>query len=155
VEFGDFQCPFCKKNVPALKKLRANYSDRVKFIYRNLPLSYVHPEAVIAAEASLCANDQKMFWEYHDLLFEKQDQYKTVDELISFAEDLGLNKDLFSVCMTSEKYKEKVNFDLQEAIRFGAQGTPTFFINGILISGVIEYDTLQTLVDRFLEKLDN
>ncbi len=152
VEFSDFQCPYCRQNHPALQQLRATYADKIKFIYRDFPLTAIHPESMIAAQAASCAHDQQMFWPYHDVLFARQNEYTTVDELVGYAAELELDTERFRTCLTSEKYKTEAEQDLQEGIRFGVKGTPTFFINGLRLNGVITYDTMTAVIDRYLDK---
>lgn len=155
VEFSDFGCPYCRQNVAAITRLRGEYADRVKFIYRDMPLTYLHPEALIAAQAGSCANDQKMFWQYHDLLFAYQGQYSTVEELVAYAGELDMDVDTFSQCLTSKKYEAEALNDMQEGIRFGVKGTPTFYINGLKLSGVVSYETFKAIIDRYLERTAN
>lgn len=152
VEFGDFQCPFCKENAPDLAKLRKNYGDRVKFIWRDFPLTYSHPQALIAAKAASCANDQNAFWEYHDVLFENQNNFEDELALIGYATDLGLDEKVFTSCIDSSKYEIEAKNDLQDGTTFSVRGTPTYFINGVRLSGVLSYEMLSAVLDKFLEK---
>jgi protein-disulfide isomerase len=150
VEFGDFGCPYCKQNYPTIQKLRQEFSDQILFIYRDFPLTYVHPTAQIAAEAAQCANDQRAFWEYHDLLYERQDKYTTEDELIGYAQELGLDSAKFSTCLKGHGYETEVKSDLSAGIDSGVEGTPTFFINGIKLKGVISYPTFVELINKLI-----
>jgi len=155
VEFSDFQCPYCLENYPTVKKMIAKYGDKVKFIYRDFPQEYLHPQSVIAAMAAQCANDQGLFWPYHDLLFASQNQYETEDDLITLASSLDLDNEKFSTCLTSHKYEAEVMQDLQDGIRFGLRGTPTFFINGVKLSGTVSEDVFDQLLSRFVNKYAN
>jgi protein-disulfide isomerase len=153
VEFSDFGCPYCKQNAPTIQRLRQEYGNKIKFIYRDFPLTYVHPYALIAAQAGSCAHEQGRFWDFHDLLFEIQGQYETEDDLIAYADSLEYDVTRFSQCLKSGKYEAEAQNDLQEGIRFGVKGTPTFYINGVQLSGVVRYETFKALIDRFLETL--
>jgi len=151
VEFGDFQCPNTQANYAAIKKLLSDFGPDIKFIYRDLPIISSHEFAMIGALAANCANDQNAFWPMHDLLFERQNAWKTNEDLIGYADELGLEHSQFSECLTSEKYKGEVLNDISDAIRFEVKGTPTFFINGVRISGMISYDTFKGLVEAYKE----
>ena len=134
VEFSDFQCPFCRQVQPALKNLLAKYEGRVSLAYRDFPLREIHAQAQLAAEASRCAGEQGKFWEYHDLLFATPDKLNR-DGLVEHARSLKLDEKQFDSCLSSAKYKAKIEEDLQDGIRAGVNGTPGFFINGSLLSG--------------------
>lgn len=151
VEFGDFGCPFCKQNAPDLVKIRNEYADKIKFIWRDFPLTYLHPEALMAAEAASCANEQGMFWPYHDLLYSKQGQYKEEIDMIAYANDLGLDESRFKDCLSGTRYESEAQIDFQDGIRLGVKGTPTFYVNGVRLSGVVPYETFKKILDRYLE----
>ncbi|MCC6639008.1 DsbA family protein [Candidatus Falkowbacteria bacterium] len=153
VEFGDFGCPYCKENYPVVRRLMSEYSDRVKFIYRDLPLVFIHPQAMIAAQAAQCAHDQGKFWEYHDYLYEHQGMYTTNEELIGYARELGFDEEKFSTCVTTEKYKNEVQQDLSAGVAFKIKGTPTYFINGLKLNGTVSYETFKQLIEKYLERL--
>jgi protein-disulfide isomerase len=135
VEFADFQCPFCKQAQPTLRNLLAKYKGRVSLAYRDYPLRDIHAQGQLAAEASRCAGEQGKFWEYHDLLFANPDKLKR-DGLVEHARTLKLDEKQFDSCLSSGKYKAKVEEDLQGGIRAGVVGTPGFFINGTFLSGI-------------------
>lgn len=160
IEFSDFQCPYCRKfwreTLPSIKK---EYIDtgKIKFVYRDLPLS-IHPGALPAAMASHCAQDQGKYWEYHDKMFAEQDKQgqNTVEfgsaELKSWAREIGLNGDEFDACLDSQKYFEEVNKDSQEGFAAGVEGTPTTFVNGRPVVGALSFETFQTLIENELNK---
>src|SRR2546428_8616297 len=113
VEFSDFQCPYCKKVQPILNDLLANYSGRVKLAYRDVPLRTLHAQAQLAAEAARCAEDQGMFWQYHDALF--ADQSKLDDAgLVKTAQMLGLDEKSFQTCLAAGSFKAPIEEDVQE-----------------------------------------
>jgi protein-disulfide isomerase len=133
VEFSDFECPYCHQVEPTIKQVLAKYGDKVSLSYRDFPLTQIHAQAEIAAEASRCALEQGKFWEYHDQLFTASKLDK--DALIEYARNLGLDETKFGSCLTSEKYKAQIDKDLEEGRKAGVTGTPGFFINGIAASG--------------------
>ena len=135
VEFADFQCPFCRQAQPTLNNLLAKYKGRVSLAYRDYPLRGIHAQGQLAAEASRCAGEQGKFWEYHDLLFANPDKLNR-DGLVEHARSLKLDEKQFASCLSSGKYKAKIEEDLQEGIRAGVVGTPGFFINGSFLSGI-------------------
>lgn len=149
VEFSDFQCPFCRQVQPTLKNLLAKYEGRVSLAYRDFPLQEIHPQAQLAAEASRCANQQGQFWPYHDLLFANPNRLKQED-LLEHARSLKLDEKQFNSCLSSGEYKARVEEDLEEGRRVGVNGTPGFFINGILLSGARPQAAFEEVVQREL-----
>src|SRR6266567_532977 len=111
VEFSDYQCPYCHSVEPTVKELLAKYGDKVSLSYRDFPLTAIHSQALIAAEASRCALEQGKFWEYHDQLFTASKLEK--DDLIEYAHNLKLDDKQFGSCLASEKYKPDICKDLQ------------------------------------------
>ena len=149
IEFSDFQCPFCARFHPTVKQILNDYPDQVRWVYKHFPLDSIHPEARPSAEASECAAEQGKFWEFADGLFENQSRlgsnlYKEI------ASDIGLDVSQFESCVSSRKYKDHVEADLQEGIKSGITGTPGSFINGEKISGAVPYDSLKASVERAL-----
>jgi len=151
VEFSDFQCPYCGRAVATVKALHQRYPDRIRIVYRHLPLSF-HGQARLAAVASVCADAQGRFWDYHDLLFAHQ-QALGRDDLIGYANTLGLDRDAFEACLDSSEATEKVVADLQAAEDAGATGTPTFFVNGIKLTGARPLDQFEALIDDELARV--
>ncbi len=135
VEFSDFQCPACKAVQEPLKQILEKNKGKVKFVYRHFPLSSIHKNAMVAAQAAESAGLQGKFWEMHDLLFEKQTEWEgESDPRVKFAEyatSLGLDSDRFTAEMNSQEAKDAVNADNLVATRYRLTGTPTFFINGV------------------------
>jgi len=149
VEFSDFQCPFCKKIQPTLKSLLAKYDGRVSWAYKDLPLRGMHGQAELGAESSRCANEQGKFWEYHDLLFENPDKLNR-NSLLKLARNANLDEERFDSCLSSGKYREQVERDLQDGIRAGVTGTPGIFINGILLSGAQPEAAFEQIIEAEL-----
>jgi protein-disulfide isomerase len=149
VEFSDFQCPFCKKAHPIVKELLSKYPGKVRLAYRDFPLSEIHPAALIAAEASRCAAEQGKFWQYHDRLFETQNQLDRAS-LGKNAEELGLDRSQFDDCMNSGKFRAQIGRDFQDGTRAGVTGTPAFFINGVALTGALPLAAFEKAVEEEL-----
>lgn len=152
VEFSDFQCPFCSKGAQVLTALEKKYGNKVKIVFKNYPLPF-HAQARIAAEASLCANEQsvKSFWKMHDAMFTDQSKLDK-DNLIATAKKAGVKEAEFKACLESGKYKAKVDSDVAEGAALGIKSTPTFFINGKLISGAQPIEVFSDVIDSELAK---
>ncbi len=149
VEFSDFQCPFCRRfHDDTYQALLDAYPGQIRFVYRNLPLTSIHPSAMPAAVASLCANDQNAYWEFHEKLFSTE----TLDEAtyIRYAADLGLNVDTFSACLSSGSHDAFIQADMDFALALGVQSTPTFFVNGLAIIGAQPLVNFTQLIDKEL-----
>lgn len=145
VEFSDYQCPYCRQVEGTLKDVLAKYGDKVTLSYRDFPLTSIHPQAMIAAQASRCALEQGKFWEYHDQLFTSAKLEK--GDLIGYARNLKLDDKQFESCLSSEKYKTDIEKDEQEGRKAGINGTPGFFVNGIALSGAQGQDAFARLID--------
>ena len=153
VSFEDYQCPYCgrafQQTFPLLKK---DYVDtgKVKMVFRDYPLPF-HPNAEPAAEASECAHEQGKFWEYHDALFENQQNLGT-ELYLQLAEKLKLDTNKFKQCIESGKYKQEVQDDFSYGSQVGVSGTPTFFVNGIMLVGAQPYQAFQQVIEAELKK---
>jgi protein-disulfide isomerase len=150
VEFSDFQCPYCRQVEPTLKQVLAKYPDKVSLAYRDFPLTSIHPQAELAAEASRCAGEQGKFWEYHDQLYNTSNLERTA--LLDDARTLKLDEKQFDSCLASGKYKAQVQQDAQEGTQAGVTGTPSFFINGVPSSGSQPLDTFARTIDEELSR---
>lgn len=149
-EFSDFQCPFCRRfAIQTLPKIKETYGDKVRFIYRDFPISSIHPQAQKAAEAGQCAYEQGKFWEFHDMVFENQDAI-AVPDLKGYAEQLGLDMNQFNECLDSGKYTREVALDRQDGNRAGVTGTPGFLINGLLVIGAQPFEQFQAVIEQAL-----
>ena len=151
IEFSDFQCPFCQRVAPTLKKLRETYGDKVRIIWKDFPLTQIHPQAFKAGEAAHCAGDQGKYWEYHDRLFANQQQLQP-DELKKHAADLGLDATAFNACLDASKYGERVRDGVAQGQRLGVNSTPTIYINGRMLSGAQPYETFVSVIDEELSR---
>ena len=144
VEYGDFECPYCGRAEPAVRELLADFGD-VRYVWRHLPLSDVHPHAQLAAEATEAAARQGAFWEMHDTLFDHQDALRPAD-LIRYASDLGLDSERFARDLRKHAGAGRVAEDVDTADLSGVSGTPTFFINGQRHHGAYDITTLSAAV---------
>ncbi len=149
IEFGDFECPSCKDNEPAIKQMLATYGNKINFVFKHFPISDIHPDAERAGEASECARDQGKFWEYHDKLYDNQDKLGG-DNLLKYAQDIGMDGQAFAECLQNGHKDAIVQQELVEGIRAGVRGTPTFFINGKKLEGIHTFDELKNAVDSEL-----
>jgi Na+/H+ antiporter NhaA len=144
VEYGDFECPYCGRAEPIVRELLADFGD-VRYVWRHLPLSDVHPHAQLAAEASEAAADQGAFWEMHDLLLDHQDDLRPQD-LVTYAERLGLDLERFRDDLDRHRGASRVEEDVDAADMSGVTGTPTFFINERKHDGAYDIETLSAAV---------
>jgi len=151
VEFSDFQCPFCGGLFPTLKSIEKNYPDKVRLVYRQYPLTSIHPFAQKAAEASLCANDQKHFWDFHDSMFGNQERLTVVD-LKKRAVDLKLDTAVFNTCLDSGAKVKAVSKDIEDGRAAGVNSTPTMFINGRILSGNQPYAEIREVIEDELQR---
>ena len=165
VEFSDYQCPFCQRfHQTTLPLILENYVDtgKVKFVYRDYPIQSLHPNGAFpAAVASECADEQGMFWQYHDKLFQTQKKWERLatedigNEFKTFAVELGLDANQFNDCFNSGKYLDEINNDLQDGTSYGITGTPGFFIGNdeigyIKVSGAQPYSVFQNILNQML-----
>ncbi len=148
VEYGDFECPYCGQAEPVLRELLAERGD-VRYVWRHLPLSDVHPHAALAAEAAEAADDQGAFWEMHDLLLQNQDYLRGPD-LIGYARDLGLDVERFEDHLQRHAAADRIAEDVDSADLSGVSGTPTLFINGRRHRGAYDIATLTSEVRQAL-----
>jgi protein-disulfide isomerase len=149
VEFSDFQCPFCRQwHQQTYQPLLNAYPGKIRIVYRDFPLTSIHPNAMPAAEAAQCANEQNAFWSYHDKLFNgdtlSDDIYK------QYAQELGLDMTKFNDCVSSHKYAQTIQADSDFAISTGVNSTPTFFINGLAVIGAQPIDVFKQVIDKEL-----
>jgi protein-disulfide isomerase len=147
VEFGDFQCPFCREwEQQTYQPLLQAYPGKIRFVFRDFPLTSIHPNAMPAAEAAQCANEQGKFWAYHDKLFGSENLGDQVYQ--QYAQDLGLDMTKFNTCLTSHKYASTIQADMDFANNLGVNSTPTFFVNGLAIIGAQPLSTFTSVIDK-------
>lgn len=149
VEFSDFECPYCRQTYPVLGQIEAAYTGKIRFVYRQFPLTDIHPRAQKAAEASLCADEQGQFWEMHDLLFADPIELEIASLKVK-AESLGLDRQVFDSCLDSGKYADRIAAEIREGFRLGVNGTPTVIINGRPLTGAQPYEAYAAVIDEEL-----
>ncbi len=150
VEFTDYQCPFCGRVRPAISQIMDEYKDKVRYTLMDFPLSF-HQFAKKAHEAVHCAGDQGKYWEYNKEIWSKQ-QALQVDKLKEYAKELKLNAKKFDECLDSGKYTKLVEENVEVGANAGAQGTPSFFINGIFLSGARPVGDFKKIIDDELSR---
>jgi protein-disulfide isomerase len=146
MEFTDFQCPWCKRSQDSVKATEQVYGDKIKLVDRMFPLTSMHPRAMPSAEAAFCAKEQGKYWEFRDKLFPSETMSDS--DFKQFAKDIGLNQKKFDTCLTTHKYAAQVQADIADGQRFGVQGTPTFFVNGIQTGFPQLQETVKSELDK-------
>lgn len=163
VMFVDFDCPYCFQEYEDLKKIMNEYKDSVYFEFRNMPLETLHSKSNILANASMCANSQDKFWGMFDQVFlnynKRQKIYENNDndselikEIYNYGLNIGLDMNKFSECYDKNTFKNIINKDSVDGIKWGVNATPTFFINGKMISGAVSYENWKNIFDLSIEK---
>ena len=155
IEYGDFQCPACGAYFPVVKQLSEEFKSDLKVVYRNMPLTNIHPFAMITAQAAYAAGRQGKFWEMHDLLFENQSEWTTSnarEKILQYAEDLELDLDKFKENLESDAAKNFVNKQRESALSIGLNSTPTFFVNGKNIPNPKTYEDFKKLIQDEINK---
>jgi protein-disulfide isomerase len=153
VEFGDFQCPYCRAVQPVLEQLLQKYAGRVSISFRDLPLRQIHPQAQQAAEAARCVGDQGKFWEYHDALYASQAKLGAAD-LLDQARAIGADTGQFQECLNSGKFRTQIQKDVEAAALAGVNATPMFFINGIQFSGAQPLSAFESVIGPELARVE-
>jgi protein-disulfide isomerase len=149
VEFSDYQCPYCRRwHDEVYEPLLAAYPGKIKFVYRHLPLTSIHPDAFPAAEAAMCAGEQDAYWQFHEKLFGNESLGR--NNFVEYARNLGLDVQAFEACVDERKYQEQVQADVDFAVDLGIRSTPTFFINGLAIVGAQPLDVFKQVIDKEL-----
>jgi protein-disulfide isomerase len=148
VVFSDFQCPFCGRVEPTLKRIEETYGAKVRIAWKHKPLSF-HPNAMPAALAAEAAREQGKFWQMHDKMFAAQQELSPA-AYERWARELGLDLGRFKAAQASEKLKARVQEDEALATRLGIDGTPTMAVNGELVVGAVPYENFKAVIDRKL-----
>jgi protein-disulfide isomerase len=150
IEFSEFECPFCKKASYTLNSAKKEFGDKVRFVFKHFPLNF-HRNAQRAAEASVCANKQNKFFEYHDQLFENSKALAESD-LITYAKKIGLDMKKFEECLKSDEIKKQVESDIEQGKKLGLRGVPAFFVNGAKFVGAIGYPELKEAIEEAMSE---
>lgn len=150
VEYGDYECPYCGAAYPIIKEVQERMGERLRFVFRNFPITTSHPHAEQAAEAAEAAAAQGRFWQMHDLLYENQQRLGDED-LRAYAGQLGLEVEPFDQELAEHVHAPRVREDFMSGVRSGVNGTPTFYINGLRYDDSYELDTLLAALERAAE----
>ncbi|HMS22889.1 MAG TPA: thioredoxin domain-containing protein [Candidatus Levybacteria bacterium] len=152
-EFGDFQCPACFTFETTMRRIRSEYGNKVKIVYKHFPLRQAHPNALPSAIAAEAAGKQGKFWEFHDLLYDNQNIWAGLSdpnsEFIKYAEKLKLDTTMFKKELGNSKHKEAISAQEDEGIKIGVNATPTVYVNGMYM-GVPSYEDLKKKIDDAL-----
>jgi protein-disulfide isomerase len=157
VEFGDYQCPACGAAHPVVKQLMKDYNGKVTLYFRNFPLTQLHPNANLGAQAAEAAAAQGKFWEMHDKLYETQNDWANLSateaeaKMVGYAKDLGLDADKFKSAIDNGDAQKVVDQDAADAAALNLNGTPTFFINGTQYNGKNDYASLRDAIEGALK----
>ncbi|MEE2789336.1 MAG: thioredoxin domain-containing protein [Myxococcota bacterium] len=152
IEFSEFQCPFCKRVLPTMDKIKKEYGDKVRIVFKHNPLPF-HKEAPYASKAALAAGMQGKFWPMHDKLFENQRKLKK-DQVDGYAKELGLDMAKYEADIKSPAVQKHITTDQAIARQFGARGTPNFFVNGRKITGARPFPSFKTIIDEEIKKAE-
>jgi protein-disulfide isomerase len=147
VEYGDYECPYCGAAYPIIKEVQAQMGERLRFVFRNFPISTSHPHAEQAAEAAESAATQGRFWPMHDLLYENQRRLRDED-LRGYAELLDLDVESFDRELAEHVHAARVREDFMSGVRSGVNGTPTFYVNGVRPDDTYDLETLLAVLER-------
>ena len=150
IEYSDFQCPYCARFHKTMLQVMADYKDKVRWVFRSLPLESIHTYAKKAALAAECAGEQGKFWEYADALYANQPKF-SADYFGQLAGDMKLDTKKFNSCLSSGKYLKKIETEMAEAKSLGLTGTPASFINGVAVKGAYPYEQLKPTIDAALK----
>jgi protein-disulfide isomerase len=149
VEYGDYQCPACGAAYPLVKELQKAFPKELRFVFRNFPLTQLHPYALAAAETAEAAALQGKFWEMHDLLFERQESLEP-GILAGWAREVGLDLEEFRSALQEGEIEKRIKKDRSGGIRSGVNGTPTFFINGVRYDGARDYGSMRDVFKQMI-----
>jgi len=147
VEYGDFECPYCRAAVPVVEEVRKHLGDRLVFVFRHFPLAELHPYALSAAVAAEGAGLHGLFWPMHDRLFSGDEPHLGQDDIRGYAEEIGAKPE--KVTWPGTRFvEERVEADFNSGVRSGVRGTPTFFVNGELYEGDTTAEALIAALTR-------
>jgi protein-disulfide isomerase len=150
VEYGDYECPHCGKAFPIVEELRQLLGDRLRFVFRNFPLTQSHEHAEMAAEAAESAGAQGLFWQMHHALFTHQSSLEK-PHLVRYAGQIGLDIQKFTHALAMNTFQGRVREDFMSGVRSGVNGTPTFFINGVRHDGPFDLSSLSAAIEEASE----
>jgi protein-disulfide isomerase len=149
LEYGDFECPYCRGAFRDVRLLADQHPAEIRFVFRNFPIPQLHPHAEQAAEAAEAAAAQGKFWEMHDLLLQPY-SHLDIDSLVTYAEVIGLDIPRFRRDLTDSAYAARIKRDIDEGVRNGVNATPKFYVNGQRVDGKVPLENLVTMVESAL-----
>lgn len=149
VEYGDYECPYCGEAYPIIKQLQKHYGSKLRFVFRNFPLTEVHPLALSAAQTAEFAGAEGQFWEMHDLIYENQSDLSTA-LLYALTESLNLSEAKLKEALVNHTFDNKIQKDFLGGVKSGVNGTPTLYINGTRYSGPVEFQNLVSTIDEMI-----
>jgi len=151
LEYGDYECPYCGAAYPIVREVQRRLGDRLRFVFRNFPITTAHPHAEHAAEAAEAAGAQGKFWEMHDYLYEHQRALGDRN-LEEHAKAVGLDVERWAADMEGQAFAERVRADFMSGVRSGVNGTPTFYINGRRHDGSYDLETLMAAIEAAMTR---
>ncbi len=154
VEYGDYECPYCGRAYPIVKRVQKHFGKGLRFVFRNFPLSKMHPQAESAAETAEFAGAHGKFWEMHDGLFENQERLGG-PLYLELAQTMSLSAEQLQQALEEGKYQKRVRADFSTGVRSGVNGTPTFFINGKRHDGPFDFESLVLAIEQELGRQRN
>ena len=147
VEYGDYECPHCAAAHPMVQAIEKHFGDRMAFVYRNFPLTRIHPYAQPAAEVAEFAGSKGKFWQMHDQLFENQERLG-IDLFAELAEEMGLSREEMEAALENNTFTNQINKEFTGGVRSGVNGTPTFFVNGSRYDGSLDKASLTKAIEE-------
>ena len=150
VEYGDYECPYCGQAYPIIKQVQKYYGSKLRFVFRNFPLTEVHPLAMSAAQTAEYAGAEGLFWEMHDLIFENQSNLN-IELLFVLTESLNLSPEKLKEALTNQTFDHKIKRDFIGGVKSGVNGTPTIYINDARYSGPVEFQNLVSAIDEMIK----
>jgi protein-disulfide isomerase len=150
VEYGDYQCPYCGQAYPIIKQIQKHYGSKLRFVFRNFPLTEVHPLAMPAAQTAEYAGAEGLFWEMHDRIYENQSNLN-IELLFALTESLNLSQAKLKEALTNQIFDHKIQKDFIGGVKSGVNGTPTFYINNVRYSDPVEFQNLVSALDETIK----
>ena len=145
VEYGDYQCPYCGAAYPIVKRVQQSIGEPLRFVFRNFPLTQMHPHAEFAAELAESAGSHGKFWEMHDFIYEHQSSLDQPEVFLRFGQErLGLDTGVLENAIAQHTFLERIRDDFMSGARSGVNGTPTFYIDGVRHDGSFDFETLSS-----------
>lgn len=152
VQYGDYECPACGQAFPIIKLIQKHFGAKLRFVFRNFPLTEAHPYAEVAAETAEFAAIHNKFWEMHDLIYMNQEQLR-LPTLFQLCNELQLSEDKLKDALENGLFRAKIKTDFLGGVYSGVNGTPAFFINGEKYDGSYDYENLLESIERHLAEV--